>query len=42
MSMRYIPGLDLLDGGMSQRKLALAMMFQSFAVIPVVVFQWMC
>jgi len=36
-----IPGLGLLYGGMSQRKSALAMMFQSFAVVSVVTFQWM-
>jgi len=36
-----IPGLGLLYGGMSQRKSALAMMFQSFAIISVGTFQWM-
>lgn len=36
-----IPGLGLLYGGMSHRKSALSMIFQSFAVISVVVFQWM-
>lgn len=36
-----VPGLGLLYGGMSQRKSALAMMFQSFAIIAVAVFQWM-
>lgn len=36
-----IPGLGLLYGGMSSRKSALAMMFQSFAIIPVITFQWM-
>jgi len=36
-----IPGIGLLYGGMSQRKSALSMIFQSLAVISVVVFQWM-
>jgi Amt family ammonium transporter len=36
-----IPGLGLLYGGLSERKSALSMMFQSLAVISVITFQWM-
>ncbi|KAL5113455.1 hypothetical protein ACEQ8H_008668 [Pleosporales sp. CAS-2024a] len=36
-----IPGIGLLYSGLSRRKSALAMLFQSFAVLGVVCFQWM-
>lgn len=36
-----VPGLGLLYGGLSSRKSALSMLFQSFAVVSVGTFQWM-
>lgn len=36
-----IPGIGLLYGGLSRRKSALALLFQTFAVLGVVTFQWM-
>lgn len=36
-----IPGVGLLYGGLSRRKSALALLFQTFAVLGVVTFQWM-
>lgn len=35
-----IPGIGLLYGGMTRRKSALSMIFQSLAVIAVTTFQW--
>lgn len=35
-----IPGLGLLYGGMTKRKSALSMIFQSITVMSVVTFQW--
>lgn len=36
-----IPGVGLLYGGLSRRRSALAMLFQSFMITAVVTFQWM-
>ena len=36
-----IPGVGLLYGGLSRRKSALALLFQTFAVFGVITFQWM-
>lgn len=36
-----IPGIGLLYGGLAQKKSALALLFQSFAVTAVTTFQWM-
>ena len=36
-----IPGLGLLYGGLSRRKSALALLFQSFMVSAVTTLQWM-
>ena len=35
-----VPGIGLLYGGMSRRKSALAMIFQSLSVMAMVTFQW--
>lgn len=36
-----VPGIGLLYGGMSRRKSALSMIFQSMTVMAVVTFQWL-
>lgn len=41
MVFLIVPGLGLLYGGMSKRKSALAMIFQSITVMSVITFQWM-
>jgi Amt family ammonium transporter len=40
MVFLIVPGIGLLYGGMTRRKSALAMIFQSMTVMAVITFQW--